>query len=170
MALAQIKYFPPDFAPAWYEKDLEALKEPSLWQLSKAEKTQSYRFLWLRSFHNPIAVRISVNTDGTSLLTWKLTSGATGRAGKLIKGTALTLDGPQTNLFLEKVERSNFWKLPPVLDDRGVDGAQWTIEGMRDGKYHIVDRWSPKDGEIRALGIFMSKDLAKIRLSNSEIY
>ena len=170
MALAQIKYFPPDFPAAWYEKDLEALKEPSLWQLSKAEKTQSYRFLWLRSFHNPIAVRISVNTDGTSLLTWKMTSGATGRAGKLIQDTAFTLDSAQTSLFLEKVERSNFWKLPSVLEDRGLDGAQWIIEGMRDGKYHIVDRWSPKDGEIRALGIFMSEDLAKIKLATREIY
>jgi hypothetical protein len=43
-----------------------------------------------------------------------------------------TLDGAQTNLFLENVEGSNFWKLPSVLEDRGVDGAQWIIEGMRE--------------------------------------
>jgi hypothetical protein len=168
--LAQIRYFPPDVPPVWYEKDLEALKEPSLWQLSKVEKVQSYRFLWLRSFHNPIAVRITVSADGASLLTWKVASGATGRAGNLIQNKTLTLDGKQTNLFLEQVERSNFWKLPPVLEDRGVDGAQWIIEGVRDGDYHIVDGWSPKDGEVRALGMYMAKNLAKIKLDHSEIY
>jgi hypothetical protein len=36
--IAQIKYFPPDFPPAFYEKHLIALKEPSLWESSKVQK------------------------------------------------------------------------------------------------------------------------------------
>ncbi len=109
-------------------------------------------------------------TDGTSLLTFKRTSGATGRAGKLIQNKTLMLDAKQTTHFLERVESSNFWKLPAVLEDRGVDGAQWIIEGVRDGSYHLVDRWSPTGGEFRELGLYMAKNLAELELHKSEIY
>ena len=66
------------FLYEWYSKQPKALDEPSLWTLSKTQKEQSYRFLWLRTFHHPAAVRIDVN--GTSRLTTKIASGAGGYA------------------------------------------------------------------------------------------
>jgi hypothetical protein len=168
---AQIKYFPPEFPANWYAKHLIALKEPSLWESSKVEKTTSYRFLWLRTFHHPIVIRIDVNIDGTSLLTTKMTSGAGGYGpGRLIQNETRTLSREQTKWSLEQIEGHNFWKAPSVQNDRGVDGSQWIVEGVRDGAYHIVDRWSPKDGEIRALGLFMVNDLAKLELAAKEVY
>jgi hypothetical protein len=170
VTIAQVKYFPPDFPPNWYEGDLKALHEPSLWESSKMQKAQSFRFFGLRSFQHPIAIRIKVRSDGTSLLIRKMTSGVTGHPGSLIQNRTLIVNREQTTRFLEQVERNNFWKLPPVLEDRGVDGAQWIVEGVRDGGYHIVDRWSPKDDEIHALGLYMASDPAKINLASSEIY
>jgi hypothetical protein len=171
--LAQIKYFPPSFEPAYYEKHLTALKEPSLREASKRQKTQSYRFLWLRSFHHPIAVRIDLNADGTSLLTTKMASGSGGYdPGKLIQDETLNLTLEQTNRFLGQIEATSFWKLPSSVQERGPDGAQWIIEGVRNGTYHIVDRWSPTSGsgETRALGLFMVNELARIKLVASEVY
>jgi len=26
----------------------------------------------------------------------------------------------------------------------GVDGARWVLEGVKNGEYHVVDRWSPE--------------------------
>jgi len=168
---AQTKYFPPDFPPAYYEKHLTALNEPSLWEASKGQKTESYRFLWLRTFHHPIAVRVDLKADGTSLLTTKISSGSGGYdPGKLIQDETLGLTREQTNRFLGQIEADNFWKLPSVQRDRGVDGAQWIIEGIRNGSYHVVDRWSPTNGEIRALGLFMVNELAKIKVAGSEVY
>jgi hypothetical protein len=168
---AQVKYFPPDFPANWYTQHLSALNESSLWESSQTQKTQSYRFLWLRTFHHPIVVRIDVNANGTSLLTTKMTSGAGGyKPGKLILNERRTLTSEQTNWFLGKIEVHNFWKLPSIQEDRGVDGAQWIIEGARNGTYHIVDRWSPEDGEIRALGLLMLNDLPKMKLAAKEVY
>jgi len=171
-SVTQAKYFPPDFPDKWYAKHLSALKESSLWESSKAQKTQSYRFLWLRTFHHPIAIRIDVNVDGTSLLTTKMTSGAGGyNPGTLMQNGTRTLTREQTNRFLGQIEGRNFWKLPSVEESPGgPDGAHWIIEGVRDGTYHVVDRWSPTDGEIRALGLFMVSDLAKMKLAAKEVY
>jgi hypothetical protein len=63
-----------DFVVNWYTGQLKALREPSMLQLSKAW-AHAYRFLWLRTFDNPVAVRLDVGEDGTSLLTVKVTDG-----------------------------------------------------------------------------------------------
>ena len=42
-------------------------------------------------------------------------------------------------------------------DETGLDGAQWIIEGLLNGNYHIVDRWSPEEGSIRAIGLHFLK-------------
>jgi hypothetical protein len=181
-AIAQVKYFPIRGASAnegiekfrleWYSKQLTALQEPSLWEASKKQETESYRFLWLRTFHRPIAIRVDVSADGTSLLTAKMTSGAGGYdPGKLTQNQAITLTKEQTNLFLAQIGEHNFWKLPSVEEaPAGSDGAQWIIEGVRAQTYHVVDRWSPQDGDVRAMGLFMVNQLAKMKVSAKEVY
>jgi hypothetical protein len=112
-----------------------------------------------------------LNPDGTSSLTTKVASGAAGyNPGRLVQKRTLLLTTEQTNRFLDQIDADNFWKLPSVQQDRGPDGARWIIEGVRNGTYHIVDRWSPQKGEIRALGLFMLTELAKMKLPVNEVY
>jgi hypothetical protein len=44
------------------------------------------------------------------------------------------------------------------------------LEGVKRGRYHVVDRWYPRDGVARQLGFLLAFDLAKINLPNEEIY
>jgi hypothetical protein len=60
----------------WYSAQLRALKEPSLFQLASNALSHSYRFLWLRTFNHPIAIRVDIKPAGTGALTTKVTSGA----------------------------------------------------------------------------------------------
>src|SRR3984885_12874852 len=135
-ATAQVKYFPDgslsvnhqsdEFSARWYGEQLAALQELSLWERSKTQQTQSYRFLWLRTFHHPIAIRIDVSENGTSQLMTKMTSGKGGYApGKLVKRLSMTLSKEQTDWFLGKIQGYNFWQLPSVQGTGGDDGAQW---------------------------------------------
>jgi hypothetical protein len=32
--------------------------------------------------------------------------------------------------------------MPTSEEFRGTDGAQWIVEALREGRYHVVDRWS----------------------------
>jgi hypothetical protein len=182
VSMAQSRYFPPaslddspradQFLYEWYSKQLKALDEPSLWDLSKTQKEQSYRFLWLRTFHHAVAIRIDVNADGTSRLTTKMTSGAGGYdPGHLVQNDTSTLTRERTDWFLRKIQENKFWELAP-LDKSGIglDGAQWIIEGVKDGNYRIVDRWSPQDGPVRVMGLLMLKELAKVKVPAKEMY
>jgi len=151
---------------------LEALQEPSLWMLSQTQKEQSYRFLWLRTFHQPVAIRVDVQADGSSLLTIKITNGAGGyKPGHLVQSDKSTLTKEQTEAFLRRIEGNKFWDLEGIeKSPGGFDGARWIIEGVKGGKYHVVTRWTPQDGPIRAIGLFMLRDLAKLKIPKEEMY
>jgi hypothetical protein len=170
--MAQSRYFPPgSLVPDWYSKNLRALHEPSLWFVSKAQVAQSYRFLWLRTFHHPIAIRIEFNPDGTSRLSVKMTSGEAGYdPGHLTRDDTSALTKQQTDWFLGKIEENGFWRLPSGDNRIGNDGAQWIIEGVRSRNYHMVDRWSPTDGPVRAIALLMLNDLARVKISAREMY
>ncbi len=156
-----------------YSEYLKALREPSLYQESKTQMDESYRFLWLRTFHHPVAVRLIVNRDGTSTITTKVSSGTGGHsAGHLTVTRSAHLTKQSTDSFLKQIETLGFWQLAaheqPLVG--GPDGAQWVIEGTKHKKYHLAARWSPKDGAVRTLALALAVDLGRLKIPASELY
>ena len=157
------------FKAKWYSQELKLLEEPSLLKQSKNPSCESNRFLWLRSFHHPVAIRLDMRADGIGVLTTKVASGAGGfRPGHLVENTSRPLTREQTQAFLTRLLRVSFWSLPShVNDETGTDWSQWVIEGVRGGKYHLADRWSPDSGPVRELGINLAVGLAHMKHRDS---
>ncbi len=179
---AHTKYFPPgafDEDPKgsheWedlYSRYLTALKEPSLFNRTQSAPSQSYRFLWLRSFHNPVSVRVDVGDEGASVVTVKIGSGTSvSNVRGTVEKKARSLTKEQTDSFLEQVNRLSFWSLPAQEEPvAGPDGARWIIEGVRGEQYHVVHRWTPKSGAVRTLGLVFANDLGDLKVPPKEIY
>lgn len=146
-----IFYFPPkhfekknkldSFVNNWYSEQLFAMREPIIF----VDKTSSeiYRFTWLRTFRNPIAIRIEQHGNNYYLY-WKLCNGAGGyNPGQLIVNKQKTIDKRTWDEFKNKLNRIRFWNLKTTKRDQGHDGSEWILEGKKYKKYHVVDRWSP---------------------------
>ena len=132
------------FINKWYSGQLFALKEPIIF--SNETQDEIYRFTWLRTFHNPIAIRIE-KQDGNYTLYWKLANGAGGYdPGELEINKQKTLDKKIWEEFISKLNGADFWNLGVVHNENGKDGSQWILEGKSTNKYHVVDRWSPGKG------------------------
>jgi hypothetical protein len=161
-----------DFKAKWYSTQLRTLREPSLFALAMNRKAESYRFLWLRTFHHPIAVRVDLQADGSWILVTKVASGAGGYSpGTLMTRTSRQLTTHEAQGFRSKVEGGGFWNAPnPINDQTGTDGSQWILEGVKAGRYHVVDRWMPKNGTARDLGLFLAFELARLSIPKNEIY
>ncbi|MFC2110577.1 hypothetical protein ACFLRU_06735 [Bacteroidota bacterium] len=130
-----------------YTEFLIALKENKIDTL-KTEK-EIYRFLWLRTFHNPIVIRIEKN-DKEIKLFWKRSNGEGGyEAGKIVENKSIQLSRKQWSEFKKLLKNSNFWKNPSIKNDRDIiqatDGAQWVLEGIKNNEYHIseIDVFKP---------------------------
>lgn len=142
----------------WYGCSLRAMGEPSLQPQKNPAGMHAYRFLWLRSEDAPVVVRLTIAKDGTAKLDVRITNGkGKGYPGTLANEESRTLSKAQVDGWLAKLDAANFWLLPSFQRASGEGGAQWVVEGLRDGQYHVVDRWSPPEGSIRDLGLEMLK-------------
>jgi hypothetical protein len=107
-----------------------------------------------------VAIRVWRSGDG-QFLNVKQTSGTCGyEPGKLITNKTRQLTNMEWDGFVALLDRVCYWQLPPKNDDMGPDGALWILEGRREGRYHVVDRWSPQSGDFREACLYL------LRLSN----
>jgi hypothetical protein len=129
----------------WYPSDspiAATMKEPYLCDRQCGE---AYRFIYMRTFHEPITIRLEIKPDGSGILTAKMTDGKSGyEFGKLIENKTIQVEKSQVDKFLYLLkEEAGFWDMPTEGGATGFDGANWTIEGVDGGRYHRVERWSP---------------------------
>jgi len=177
-ALPAQTYFPPgvlDSQSQHYSEFLKALHEPSLWELSQRDpKAEAYRFFWLRAFDHPVAIRLVVRTGGSGWVNLRVTSGQGGYAhGRISRYSVSWATKAKTQSWIAAFDQAGFWRLPTQPPDDDVirlDGAQWIFEAVKNGQYHVVDRWSPDPGDpVRDLGLSGLR-LTRLRLRPREIY
>jgi hypothetical protein len=158
---------PPDFFPEsvfsnrsdsdafirnWFSEQLRALEETSLFL--PEQNATTYRFTWLRSFHNPMVFRLNVLEDGSGMLTVKRTNGAGGyKPGVVDLRKEVALSIGLVDDLKKKLDDMSYWEKQTRLESMGMDGAEWIVEASENGKYKIVDRWSDSDSAILAWGL-----------------
>jgi hypothetical protein len=137
---------------AWYSRHLRAMREPSLWKLSKADPGASvYRLLWLPSFHHSACFRL-VRSAGTSTLRVVVVDGYGGYdPGQVAIDKTVTLSPARVAEFDRLLGRLEFWSLStePKIGGAMEDGAQLILEGTDHGRYHVIDRQVPDPDYLR---------------------
>lgn len=123
----------------WYSTHLYAMNEPVL---SDTLPTKIYRFTYLRTFHNPIVIRLE-NHNGNVSIHWKVSNGAGGYVpGEIIVNESKKLTTEEWTFIEKKIDSINFWTLPTTETKiLGTNGSQWILEGKYLGKYKVVNRW-----------------------------
>jgi hypothetical protein len=153
-----------DFLAGYYSGFLSIMDEPSLFQASRNSNLHAYRFLWLRTFHQPVVVRLQVEEQEAGLLIAKVTDGRGGyEPGKLILNETSHLSRQAVEEFLMRLKELEFWQRPTIDESGGIgiDGAQWVLEGVQDSRYHVLSRWSPKEGDFKETSLMLLR-LAKV--------
>jgi hypothetical protein len=155
----------------WYGGQLMGLHEPSLFEEAKIANAHTYRFLWLRTFHHPIAIRVDIDGNGLGTLTTKEGDGAGGYTpGNLIRNTRRPLKPEETQAFLNAVKLADFWMLPVIpKQNLGDDGSEWVCEGVNHGKYHLATQWSPDRGAVYDIGL-LAIQMAGLTIPKREMY
>jgi len=167
-AARQSGYFPPTaldpLLDAYFARELVAMNEPSLRDY-RGTRSTAYRFLWIRSFDDPIAVRAEEHAGRATLIVKRLHSEG-GRGERL----DLDRERPLTRREWARVESdlaaAHLADTPSTRDDNGFDGSEWMLEGVRDDRQHVVRRWSPDRPEDAA---FRSACLTLLWLAGSDV-
>lgn len=143
---------------ASYAAFLTAAEEPSLYAGKgkvALDEERIVRFLWLRTFHPPIVIRITFRKDRPSRLVSKRLTGMGGyEVGKVDLTIDRPLDGGEADRINVLLAQDDiFTSAPPSCGPPGTDGAQWMVEGVDAAGYHFARAWSPRDGKVREIGL-----------------
>ncbi len=129
----------------------------------------AYRFVWERSFNHPIAIRIEKNGSSTMLRAVELDGRGGYDPGKMAREIKRELRPAEEKTLVDKIEKLGFWQMEEKTNRSGLDGATWTLEGMRGGKYRVVRRWSPDSGDFRELCLYFLQ-LSGLNVPEKDIY
>ena len=141
------------FYLTWYSRFLYAMKEPLLFnhQLDK----EVYRFTWLRTFENPIMIRIEKDKN-VVFLRWKMTDGKGGyEPGQIIIDEGRIITIPEWGKFIKLVNSAKFWK-SQRSGAFGTDGSEWILEGVEPTRYYVTSVWLPhKQSDFYKIGALL---------------
>jgi hypothetical protein len=141
-----VSYFPPQtftgpsakFQIQWYSAEMYALGESPL--SSASGDGTIYRLTYIPAFSGPSSVTLRVLPGGEGRIAIKTMDGD--REFTKIDESS-TVSGYQIARFSSLLDQAHFWQTPTELPSRGFDGAEWIIEGVKDGNYRTVVRWCP---------------------------
>lgn len=173
---AETVYFPAQ-CNNWYSNYLAAMNEPSLFQQNtNCAIVEQYRFLWLRTFDAPIAVRVWKEGLNTRLRVIRLGGAGGYGPGRIEYDETVSITQDQWKEFQMLLKKASFWNMDSTENYNGFDGASWVLEGQSGGKYHFVDRWSPTSStskrdleKFKACCEYMQK-LAKLKIPSKKYY
>lgn len=123
--------------------EMDDLKEIA----EKNKNIQIYRLLVERAFDPPLMFELVYSGNSQTLTVRKSNrevSGSLAAYTKVTRNSILKLQSQEIKSFLALLSACSFWALPAKeWQLQGVDGSTWTLEAIRDGKYHKVVRSNP---------------------------
>ena len=157
------------FESKWYGKSLERMNEPRLPGFAKDVNADIYRIMILPTWGSPIVVRVQRHGELYSLSARRLDGQGGYDPGKLVEAKDIELGADDSKSLAVLIQNLNFFQLSTENDIYVHDGDEWIIEGVSQGKYHVVQRWcAPSyNPEKRKLTAFLA--LCKFLLDKSTL-
>ena len=144
---------------------LERMKEPCLYAATPDEASESYRFIWLRSFDEPVIIRME-KRDSQYRLTWKVGKGVGGKKLKQ-KGHRL-ISATEWDQFKKLMETVRFDDLPNERWVNMTDGATWLLEHKNASRYKAHKTNYPEES-IKESCLYLI-NLTRLRIKKRDIY
>lgn len=133
------------FQVQWYSKHLSLMKEKPLQPLAQDASEEVYRFTLLPTWGDPRSFRLS-KVKKEFVVTFSRLDGDGGYdPGNLVESTSKAVPKKDVDEFLKLFGAVKFFTQPSEDENRGMDGSEWILEAVSNGKYHVVVRWTPKE-------------------------
>ncbi|PUZ19333.1 hypothetical protein GA0116948_1292 [Chitinophaga costaii] len=136
-----VQYFSQDTTSgsygSWTDDILFKLREPVLKKYTG--RGEFIRFIWLRSFENPIVIRVNKFTDTiyANIKEFDISSEQKG----IIKDTIINLGAKDWNDFVGTLTKNGFWNNPSENPSDAKDGVIWYLESSVGRHYKLVEGW-----------------------------
>jgi hypothetical protein len=150
-------------------KFLVRVKEPRLPDLTKDVNAEVYRMMIFPTWGNAILVRVQRRGIIYSLSARRTDGQAGFEQGKLVEAKDVELSEEDSRVLEQKIQNLQFFDM--AVDDGvlGMDGDEWILEGVSQGKYHVARRWCASSYKSRKRGLTAFISLCKFLVDKSEL-
>jgi hypothetical protein len=152
---------------ARYDKLLERMNESQLSDFAKDTDAEVYRLMILPTWGNPIAIRVQRNGDLYALASRRLDGQAGYETGSLVESKDVALSAEDSKALADLIQDLGFFKMSTDDGVHGFDGEEWILEGVSQGKYHPILRWSPTFENPKKRGLVAFLALCKFFVDKS---
>jgi hypothetical protein len=118
-------------------------------------------------------IRVTCDKRQCDLIARRLDGSGGYEPGKVVERKERKLSDQEATSIRDLLSKAQFWSLQPSNQRIGVDGAQWILEGRREGSYHLWDVWSPERSgpyrDFRELCLELLR-LSDLMIRSSEVY
>lgn len=125
-----------------------------------------YRVLVRPAYSSPVVVRLMIKADGTGELVAKVGKSDT-HPEVLAVERAVEVSSAEADTFLRLLNEADFWSMStikPLGPVKMMGGTDWMLEGVQEGRHHVVTRGAPIAGPFKDLAVFLVVRLGKIDL------
>lgn len=128
----------------WRGMILKRFQETPVKQLPR-NINESYRLLWVPTFDEPTIIHIWRSDESYFITTKRLNRSRKNlEIGNLKFGETRSLTAKEWQSFINLLQQECFFSIPSNIKEELVhDGASWTLEGIKEGQYHLVYRTLP---------------------------
>ena len=109
---------------------------------------------------------MQIEPDGNGQLRQQILEGVP----RQLKSKIYPLSKDQVQKVLSHIADANFWNMTTEgTGPQGMDGAEWVLEGVDHGQYHIVTRWDAS-GTVFGKALLEFLQLSGYNPPKNEIY
>ena len=151
----QVQIWNGAYSRAWFSTHLMAMNEPTLTGTADP-RMESLRFLWLRTFDEPHAVRVEFAANGAVTMFHKRLDGMGGYdPGQIAASEERALTSEESAALREAMNSADTCARTAEEWRPQIDGSKWVFEWRRSNNYCAHQSRSPKSGEFRELGLLL---------------
>lgn len=147
-----------DGKASYYTRYLRAMDEPSIREMKVVKDEAILRFTYLRSFDDPVVVRLHHKDGKITLFCKVMTMTHEYELTELTRNQRREIKGDRWRRVYEASTVEGFWQ--PLTDTEkyleGLDGSTWVFEIIDSDGYRMIDPWSPQLEKIPE-GITMTR-------------
>ncbi|MEK7949993.1 hypothetical protein [Luteolibacter soli] len=140
------EYFPKGEA-SYYTRYLSAMAEPSVKADLEKGVERVFRFTYLRSFHDPIAVRFVDRGGIFTVRAVRMKMDREYRPVKIVDDRTWKLGAETAKAVQAALLQKEFWKplndIEMAVAQGGLDGSRWIFEIHDKDGYRMIDIWTP---------------------------
>ena len=158
-----------EFEREWYSANLRAARQQPL---SSPSDGQAVRLTWLRTFHNPIVVRVDCS-ERCTVHAIRLSGKGGYEPGRIAETNEYVLSPKDATDFRNLLAESHEYDAGPDHDDiLMLDGARWIVEMTDGADYQAWETYGPgivsDEAFLGLLGLLV--DLSRFDIPSDHYY